>query len=321
MKALRKSAKKAFTLIEILVATVIMVIMIGLVIQITSEVLKVWNRSSDKLSANAQARIAMELITNDIEMAVMRNNGLRWIESTQEIIDNLGANPLTGTSLQTTSLHLFASALDSPETDAVGNVIGGDLCAISYQLVYQDPVDGNDDPEDNVYVLHRRLIDPQTTFELLMGDPIQENFILWNGSGTVASSPLITPAAPNSPVYLPPSDASNFLASNVIEFRVDFYYEDSNEVLQLAPPTMLYGGDNPLATMGPGSDPALDRNHPLAFAEIKLRILEDDAMALLRLPNGILQAGFPDTAEGLRSYIIQNSEIYIRRVYFQTRPL
>ena len=45
--------KKAFTLIEIMVATVIMVILVGLVIQITSEVLKVWNRSSGKLSANA----------------------------------------------------------------------------------------------------------------------------------------------------------------------------------------------------------------------------------------------------------------------------
>ena len=66
----QSAAKRAFTLIEIMVATVIMVVLVGLVIQITSEVLKVWTRSSGKLSANAEARIAMDLITQDLETAV-----------------------------------------------------------------------------------------------------------------------------------------------------------------------------------------------------------------------------------------------------------
>ena len=64
MKTSRQNSKlkrrSAFTLIEIMVASVIMVVMVGLVIQITSEVLKVWNRSSGKLSANAEARIALD---------------------------------------------------------------------------------------------------------------------------------------------------------------------------------------------------------------------------------------------------------------------
>ena len=49
--------RSAFTLVEIMVAAAITIIMIGLVIQITSEVLKIWNRSVGKLSANAEARI------------------------------------------------------------------------------------------------------------------------------------------------------------------------------------------------------------------------------------------------------------------------
>ena len=56
----QKKRQSAFTLIEIMVATVIMVVLTGLVIQITSEVLKVWSRSSGKLAANAEARIAMD---------------------------------------------------------------------------------------------------------------------------------------------------------------------------------------------------------------------------------------------------------------------
>ena len=92
------SFKKGFTLIEIMVATVVMVIMVGLVVQITSEVLKVWTRSSDKLSANAQARIALDLITSDLETAVFRNNGLCWLEAKQEEVPN----PLNIPTLQTT---------------------------------------------------------------------------------------------------------------------------------------------------------------------------------------------------------------------------
>ena len=75
----RSAAKRAFTLIEIMVATVIMVVLVGLVIQITSEVLKVWSRSSGKLAANAEARIAMDMITQDLETAVFRNNGQQWL--------------------------------------------------------------------------------------------------------------------------------------------------------------------------------------------------------------------------------------------------
>ena len=83
MKSLQRRTKSAaqrgFTLIEIMVATVIMVVLVGLVIQITSEVLKVWTRSSGKMAANAEARIAMELITQDLETAVLRNNGQQWL--------------------------------------------------------------------------------------------------------------------------------------------------------------------------------------------------------------------------------------------------
>ena len=78
----RSAAKRAFTLIEIMVATVIMVVLVGLVIQITSEVLKVWSRSSGKLAANAEARIAMDMITQDLRpqcFGIMASSGYAWM--------------------------------------------------------------------------------------------------------------------------------------------------------------------------------------------------------------------------------------------------
>ena len=140
-----------------MVATVVMIVLTGLVIQITSEVLKVWNRSSGKLSANAEARIAMDLLTQDLETAVLRNNGQRWLEARQL---DLG-DPLIGGNFKTTELRVFSPALD--------RVAGpGDICGISYLLDYRNPIDGSA-TGDRTFVLYRHLVDPKTTFENLMG--------------------------------------------------------------------------------------------------------------------------------------------------------
>ncbi len=295
---IRTKAKRAFTLIEIMVATAIMIIMVGMVIQITSEVLKVWNRSTDKLASNAQARIAMELLTSDIETAVLRNNELRWMESTQEAVPN----PLSVPTLQTTRLHLFAPALDRPQTDASGDLIGGDLCAISYELAYQDPVEGPDSPEDYIFALYRRVIDSRTTFEDLMGDPVQNTFP-WAASA-------VSPTSGHVPEYPVTTDPTNFLASNIIDFRVDFFYTDSTgaSINAMTADELRYGGT--ASTMGPGSTV----NFPIAYAEITLRVLADEAMQLIRADQ-VAQSGLT-----LEQYIEANSETYKRRVFFQSRP-
>lgn len=130
-----KKSKSAFTLIEIMVATAIMIVLVGLVIQITSEVLKVWNRSSGKLSANAEARIVMEMLTQDLETAVFRNNGMRWMEAETKTIPSVA-----GYQPQTINLLFFSPALDRPQEDNSGVSIPGDICALQYELVYQNPV-------------------------------------------------------------------------------------------------------------------------------------------------------------------------------------
>ena len=96
----------AFTLVEVMVATVIMVILMGMVITITGRVLDVWAKSSGKLSANAEARIAMELLTQDLESTVFRNNGQQWLR-----VD--GPESVDGNySSQTVALKLFSPSLD-----------------------------------------------------------------------------------------------------------------------------------------------------------------------------------------------------------------
>lgn len=306
-KHLRSSKRSAFTLIEIMVATVIMVVLVGLVIQITSEVLKVWNRSSGKLSANAEARIAMDLLTQDLETAVFRNNGLRWLEAETKTFPS----SIAGYRPQTINLLLFSPALDRPKEDLSGDSIPGDICAVQYELVYQNPIDGSTAvAEDNMFALHRRVIDPSTTFNSLMGAGNQEDFSSWENA-------QVTPVGVTLNNYPPAENPENYLAGNIANFKVDFYVIDSSGDPVKVPSPIAFGGTN--ATVGAdASDPNL--RHPLAYAEITLIVLSDEGTQLLQNLDANRGGTGYQVGEG-DEIIKQHGETFTRRVNFLARPL
>ena len=302
----QKKHQSAFTLIEIMVATVVMIVLTGLVIQITSEVLKVWNRSSGKLSANAEARIVMDLLTQDLETAVFRNNGLRWLEAeTKEIASVAGYQP------QTINLLLFSPALDRPLEDKDSKVIPGDICAVQYELVYQNPVSGGSSrAEDNMFALHRRVIDPSTTFNQIMGEGNQETFTSWDDA---IVTPVVTTLSLNP--YPAPEHPQNYLAGHVANFTIDFYVIDNNGDEVIVPSPIKFGGTAP--TVG-SSAPSLA--FPLAYAEISLTILSDEGTKLLQnLDANRGGTGF-DFGDG-EGIVRQHGEVFTRRVNFLARPL
>jgi prepilin-type N-terminal cleavage/methylation domain-containing protein len=300
----QKKRQSAFTLIEIMVATVIMVVLTGLVIQITSEVLKVWSRSSGKLAANAEARIAMDLLTKDLEAAVFRNNGQRWLEAeTKDLASVAGYNP------QMTNLLLFSPALDRPLKDKDTKDIPGDICAVQYKLVYQNPVSGGSSrAEDNMFALHRRVIDPSTTFNQIMGAGNQETFESW-AEGAVFPSI-------NLDVYPAPEDPQNYLAGHVANFIVEFYVIDNDGDEVKVPSPINFGGTTP--TVGSGATP--DLAFPLAYAEISLTILSDEGTKLLQnLAANRGGTGFNSGDGG--GIVRQHGEVFTRRVNLLARPL
>ena len=283
-----------------------MIVLTGLVIQITSEVLKVWNRSSGKLSANAEARIAMDLLTQDMETAVFRNSGLRWLEAeTKEIASVAGYQP------QTINLLLFSPALDRPLKDKDSKVIPGDICAVQYELVYQNPVSGGSSrAEDNMFALHRRVIDPSTTFNQIMGEGNQETFTSWDDA---IVTPVVTTLSLDP--YPAPEDPQNYLAGHVANFTVDFYVIDNNGDEVIVPSPIKFGGTAP--TVG-SSAPSLA--FPLAYAEISLTILSDEGTKLLQnLDANRGGTGF-DFGDG-EGIVRQHGEVFTRRVNFLARPL
>ncbi len=290
---LRKLGKRGFTLIEIMVATVIMIILTGLVIQITSEVLKVWNRSTGKLSANAQARIAMDLLTQDLETAVFGNENMQWLRAEQDTL----VGP-ADSQTATVAMRLFSPALDRPS----GPNDAGDICAIAYKLDYRNPVTGSaaaDDPDDRLFILYRLVVDPEETFTNLMGAaqlPDHEAST-WGTQSIVGTS------------------GANYLVSNIVQFHVDFYVEDDGDngtPTKVSGNTILGGTDS---TVGAGAivPAGLHFKKPLAYAEITLTVISDEGAQLLQNVSRINQ--------DVDSIIREHGEVFTRRVNFPSRSL
>ena len=287
----RGTCRSAFTLIEIMVATVVMVILVGLVIQITSEVLNVWNRSSGRLAANAQARIAMDLLTQDLETAVFRNNEQQWLRV--ESPTNVAADAPYAS--QTVSLKLFSPALDRDESSA------GDISAIAYRLEFKESYDDGPD----VYALYRAIARPDDTFDDLMGSASQ---------GTDSPQLELTSDAPGNTDFWGNSSIvaeSNFLASNRVDFQV-YIYEDNgladpkpynaNAVFKLND-NYPYGGTD-------------GRSESLLYADIVLTVLSDEGIEILERGN-FAGTGF----ENAPAVILEHGKTYTRRVNFPARSL
>ena len=298
----RNSAKRAFTLIEIMVATVIMIVLVGLVIQITSEVLKVWTRSSGKLSANAEARIAMDLITQDLETAVFRNNGQQWLRVEAPKDTEEGGNSLY--TDQTVSLKLFSPALDRPKEDASGVAIPGDICAIGYRLAYKKSYKGTNAPE--VYALYRRVIDPQKTFDDYMGSGNSgpqlalTDETLWAdfGDGSI-------------------TDDNNYLAGNIIEFKILIYEQPATAGAAVVPSNATLGGQlesgSDYAYGGDADTDAAVSTRQLLYADIILTVVSDQGLEMLNNLDKI--------AESVNDVVLQHGETFTRRVNFMAHPL
>ena len=298
-----KSRRSAFTLIEIMVATTVMVFLVALVILITSGVLKIWNSASGRLSANAEARIAMELLTQDLETAVFRNNGQQWLR-VEGPIDLPGTSDF---SEQTVSLKLFAPALDRPKKDASNTPIPGDICAIGYRLAYQQSYDKG----PNIYALYRKIVDAKTTFDSLMGEGSQDAL----EDGEWADTSILA--------------EDNYLASNIVEFKVFIHADDGNDF-----PLNDADNDGEIkkgSLVVFGDDPTLDTDNPenkfatnLIYAEIVLTVVSDEGIEIMQLlADGQVGTGFVDQPgkTAFEQVIEAHGENFIRRVYFPAQPL
>lgn len=316
--------KSGFTLIEVLVATVVMVILVGMVVSITGSVLDVWSKSSGKLSANAEARIAMELITQDLETAVFRNNGQQWLR-----VD--GPETVQGNyASQTVALKLFTPSLNRDRTDpATGLPIAGDICGVAYRLEYQGAYDDSNAP--NVYALYRKIERADTTFHSLLGSESEgtaSNQLELNNAKSATGSNVPANNA-RSEVWVDSEilDEANYLASNIVDFQVLIYEEDTSSTgtalvavnwdengSELEQGTYAFGGEVSGTRVGSGG--LNDPQKRLLFADVILKVVSDEGLEILALPT-LAGTGFSNEDDVIQ----EHGQTFTRRVYFPANPL
>jgi hypothetical protein len=79
---LRRRARRAFTIIELLVAISVTAIMVTLMVNISINLLKAWSFTSGQLTAGNQARIALDYLSQDLQSAVIKRDGNVWLAAT-----------------------------------------------------------------------------------------------------------------------------------------------------------------------------------------------------------------------------------------------
>lgn len=211
MKNPSNKAGKGFTLIELLVAMAITTIIITILVSITSLSLDTWNRSRSEIRASRQGKSMIDSMSRDLESLVVRKgNNFEWFYAKSNP-SNEGPN---GTSSPNAAdLVFFSAATDRYNGDigVSGKDLGGDVSTISYQLAYKDPIAGSSDDDFKTFVLYRKLINPDVTFNKTLGTAF-----------TPTGDALLTAARNEGGAV---DEKSNFICENVYQFSLTFHVE------------------------------------------------------------------------------------------------
>lgn len=202
------SAKRGFTLAELVVAMAITAIIVTVLVTVTSVALDTWNRSRSELRAARNAKTMVDFMARDFESLVIRKgNSYEWLSAVADSnVANIGGNMK---SANASKLIFFTSAKDRYDGKlGTSSDKGGEVSCVGYQLNYRDPITAGA-AALQTFVLNRVLVDPDSTFKDLMGNP----------NLTTAFSDL---PSPQSSYWSLASDSKSFICENVYQFTVTF---------------------------------------------------------------------------------------------------
>lgn len=200
---------RGFTLIELMVAMGITAVIVTVLVSITGVATDTWTRSRSEIRAARQAKIMLDSMAKDFEsMVSRRGSNAEWLVAS--IDDGAGLPRVSrdssggGSSAQVT----FMTAATDRYSGQIGDDAydkGGDVSCVSYRLSYADPINGQKDDKNSSYVFYRMLVNPDETFERLLGEEDLKT----------AFTPF------DSQV----NEGQNFVCENVHEFTLTFLVE------------------------------------------------------------------------------------------------
>ena len=326
----REISCSAFTLLELLVAVAITLVIAGLMLAVTTQVLNLWRRTQGAHLQASTARQVFELLERDLAAALHRHYANRWLAldilDTPVALTNHGwlatgaMKPANGGSLR-----------PLPEPDANGlrrlrearfgfsgawlrfvttNVeSGGSLPAVvAYQVVRRpvtgDPVVAN--PAPVRYALYRSVVSTAETF----AQGYDVTAAAYGSTSNTPSSALST--AFRLPRNVTNPSHANLLAANVVDFGCWLYRRDAaGELVRIYP-----GAAGDVTHHAVGQSAADDSRFP-AVADVMIRILSEEgatlveAMELGRVERPPQHAS---DADWWWAVVEVNSTVFIRRI-------
>lgn len=320
-----------FTLLELLVAVTVTLVIAGLMVAVTTNVLSLWRRSQAGHTQATTARQVFDQLEQDLQSAIHRRDTNHWLAA--DILDSPGSlanhgwlsgpglmKPANGGSLiplpaagaggegllQNARFGLSGGWLRFVTTNVES---GGSLpTVVAYQIVRR-PVTGEPvatNPAAVRYSLYRSAVSNTDTFA--SGYDVT--------SGSYAST-TNSPSSASSTAYrtarnvMNPSHA-NLLGSNVVDFGCWLYVRNPDRTLLRIYPAAT--GDT--SHQAAGNSTAADSRYP-EVADLMLRILTEEGAILLEA----IEAGrvprppSHDTDAGWWWDVVErNSKVFTRRI-------
>ena len=206
------SAKRGFTLAELVVAMAITAIIVTVLVTVTSVALDTWNRSRSELRAARSAKTMVDFMARDFESLVIRKgNSYEWLSA---VTDPNVTTPGIGGNMKSANaskLIFFTSAKDRYDGKlGTSSDKGGEVSCVGYQLNYRDPITAGATALQT-FVFNRVLVNPDSTFTDLLGKPD-----LQDKPGPPKKTGAFTP------YWSLVSDSKSFICENVYQFTVTF---------------------------------------------------------------------------------------------------
>lgn len=267
----QSTSRKGFTLVELLVALGVTAIIVAMLVTITATALDGYTTSRNQVKAAREASAAFDQMSRDLESLVVRSgNDFEWLwVSTEQDAPGPSGNPSPNASRAV----FFTAATDryNGELNSAQD-LGGDVSTVAYRLLFRDPVADTNDEEFASFILYRQLINPDETFENLLGqtdlETAYQNF------------------ASNE------SDADNFVCENIYEFSLSFVIEFTEQNITRTERVLVInsgGGDSVEDFRITGSGILADGNANTDFAngrivaaDLSVTVINDSALEALR---------------------------------------
>lgn len=155
----RPKAPEGFTLLELLVATVMFALLIAVLFGMVDSVTKLWRASENRAESYREARAALNLIASDLRSAFVSTNTNYFSTNITPAFDASSGD----------SALFFISVLPSG-AQAEGSSLG-DLCQVGYYLKYGS--NGAGAEQRGSYSLYRFFKESNETFtDLTRNDPL-----------------------------------------------------------------------------------------------------------------------------------------------------